>query len=555
MMNKKAQFELNLTMIGIFLVLIIVASILFIFWSDFRFYVVGGTFVLMSLIFIINVNNKRSPRRNDTLIFLIMLLIGIFIIIIPLFGLMQIELGGTSSQNVVTCANGGSCNQLVVPHYGAYKCELIDSIYNSDTITSIGTSGVLLSQNTMGFYTDAIKEIDVNIDYGFWQSLSGDVRIDAKTCNKGTTTCTDKYAQYTLPGQKQKILDSIDLRSYDLYIYAEQCQSLSCQWNSLFGGNSGWTRISGATVSYSADKYGLTYYSTLHNPAGDVMCTSSCGLDCSEIKDTYKQYLLENNSWSIPIHGTASTFEYWESIPYDINTQYGAPVYNNKTGTFCFGGNIYSSAKLAMASGITYIYPDLLTVQHKLCCPGASLTTNGIVSICQSDYTWKPVTQDNRIPCLSDAQCPNGGVSVCVQGSDNLFYLLNYKCGSDHYCLITPQKAKVSCCPIAQGCASTQTCSIQMGYTCVGGFSGGGNVTNITIGSENNNEEKCIPQWYQESYTSSKTQWIIWPVWSKQVAYTGCKTAGWVMTVIVMIFISVIVVLVVLLVVSLIVIP
>ncbi|MDP1760220.1 MAG: hypothetical protein Q8L01_02095, partial [Candidatus Woesebacteria bacterium] len=138
--------------------------------------------------------------------------------------------------------------------------------------------------------------------------------------------------------------------------------------------------------------------------------------------------------------------------------QYGGTVYDASTGKFCLAGNVYTSNRLTMDDGTVYIYPNTATRQSKQCCPGAVISTQYEDKICQSDYTWKTITHDTRIKCISDYNCPNAGQFTCQSKQKS-----GWGCVSG-YCEQS-SKTYVDCC-INSDCPSDQSCQ---NNKCVGG--------------------------------------------------------------------------------------
>lgn len=137
-MDKKGQvsLNLNLTMIVVYVVLILVAALMFIFWKDFRFYVIGGLFVFASLIFIVNVGARRQVKKSDISVFLILLVIGVVIVVIPFTGLsqteffagvQQAEFVSSYKESVIPCNQVSDCgNYLLSKGVSSENINLVD---------------------------------------------------------------------------------------------------------------------------------------------------------------------------------------------------------------------------------------------------------------------------------------------------------------------------------------------------------------------------------------------------------------------------------------------
>lgn len=356
-------------------------------------------------------------------------------------------------QTSYTGANLPSNVKIAVPHFGSYMCDVLQ---DKTGLTYPLSGQKTISQSSVGFYTNQITNLRVDIDYGFWTSLISDKRVRYHLCTLNGACGSDTIETYTFPGQKKLEITSVDLTKYYFIIYYEK-QTIT---GALLGRWEPDTQ--GATISYDSKAFGLRLYSTTRDPAGTPICSSSCDLSCPQ--QGYQEKLVYTTKNVVGFYETVPYLEYWESLDYDLNSQGGATVYNTATNTFCLAGAIYSAKTLSMDSGLTYIYPDTATRQVKACCPGAVISTSTEDKICQPDYTWKTISKTDRISCISDVNCPGQGLNTCQNRVLSGWHCSGYD-SAGRFCQKDTSSTTVQCCGPSD-CLADQVCQY---YKCVGG--------------------------------------------------------------------------------------
>ncbi len=344
--------------------------------------------------------------------------------------------------------------KIAIPHYGSFECK--DYPAKIGQSTTFGTD-VLLSKDTVGVYTNGIYNIESTVDYGFFTSLIKDVRIKYQICDEDGRNCGSyQYVTYIAPGTRQFSFNSINFNSQSLRVSFEKRTITSLLQ---------WVADSGAKLTYDLTPYKLVYHSTTQDPAGSIVCSSSCDLSCPSLSVRNKLIFTQDNI--LDFGDTAPSLEYWESLDYDLNVQGGATVYNPDTNKFCLAGAIYTGSTLSMDNGVTYVYPNVNTKQTKTCCPGATISSTYSDKVCTSSYTWKVVQDSDKLTCISDANCPNAGNSVC----QNKQLSSGYSCGSKDsnnigICKLSSSRS-VECCSDSD-CNTDMSCQLST-HTCVGG--------------------------------------------------------------------------------------
>ena len=436
MKNKKGQIAIALTTGGLIVVAVIVAIILISIFGLTWFLttnlmtLLGGTVILLAMIYGFTALIK-NPTQTKIAIFTTVLIFGAVLLALPWF---------SSTFNFSIA--GSTVTKIAIPHQASYRCEVVGS---GSPEYVIGDHWI--RYDSIGVTTDSVHDILVTVDYGIWQSFTEDLRLRWLVCDKYGNNCYEESEKYIFAGTKRLPLASIDLTRQSVHIFFEK-YTLAF-WK-------GWQPATGVKLKYSYNKFGLRLYSTTRDPAGEIICSSSCDLTCPS--QSYREKLISTDKNVLGFYQTSPYLEYWESLDYDLNSQYGGTVYDASTGKFCLAGNVYTSSRLTMDDGTVYIYPNTATRQAKQCCPGAVISTQYEDKICQSDYTWKTITHDTRIKCVSDYNCPNAGQLPC-QGRQKS----GWSCVSG-YCE-QGSKTYVDCC-INSDCPSDQTCQ---NNKCVGG--------------------------------------------------------------------------------------
>lgn len=351
---------------------------------------------------------------------------------------------------------GGEIVKYAIPHNGAYSCQAIDA---GNPTYDIGIDGLYISKKSIGVYTDQVTGINVYIPKTFWDSFfriisTGKVRAVYGYCDQYEKNCLLEYKQLTYSGSTTLPLKTTSLnpQTESFFVAIQTRKSVFSDWK-----NDG---SLGATLNYAYTKYGLVYISTTGNPAGDLFkgCESSCDLTCPEQKSRDEQGLIYTTQNSLFPRGSVQVLEYWEELNIDLNKEFGATIYDGDI--FCFGGAIYEKGIVKLDNGNTYIYPKTATRDNVECCKGAVISTSTEDKICQDDYTWKTITKETRIKCVSDFNCPGQGQFTCQNKVKS-----GYSCGSDGYCNKDLTSIQVECCSQAD-CPTDQTCQ---NYNCVGG--------------------------------------------------------------------------------------
>jgi len=406
---------------------------------------------------------KKDMKKSA--LFLIIFLSLLFVgsgIYLALKGVPQMAITSTSQlpSNV----------KLAIPHNGAYSCQ---SVGTGNPTYELSADGFYISKKSIGVYTDQVTNINVYIPSStFFKGLiDGKLRAKYGYCDAYEKNCVIEY----------KYLNSFGTATLPLKTTALNPQTESffvvIQKNPLL---SSWQNVEkeGATISFAYTKYGLKYVSTTGNPAGSLFagCESSCDLTCPEQKSRSDTGLIYTSKDSLLPTESVPVLEYWESIDIDLNNEFGGTIYDGSK--FCFGGAIYSKASVTLDNGITYIYPNTATRKNVECCVGAVISTSSEDKICQSDNTWKTITKETRISCVSDFNCPGQGKYTC----QNLIRS-GWNCESG-FCEQGSNKT-VKCCSQAD-CPTDQTCQ---NYKCVGGateeplnLTEGGTETQLTCG-------------------------------------------------------------------------
>lgn len=384
--------------------------------------------------------------------------------IILLIGIMAFVL---SQQGLLPFSSSIPSNvKLAIPHFASYKCDVTQDVFGQ-TI-NVPKSGALISRSTVGYYTNGIKNVEAEVSNALWSYWIGfNVRVKYAVCDKNGYNCGSySTSTYSSWGTKQLSISSIDFDRESLRVYFQR-GALGIYYN-----------IDGGKVSFDAKKFGLTLYSTTQDPAGRIICSTSCDLSCPDIG--YRKDLVfdcngnddcENRgedgfdtSDILDFYDTAPYLEYWETIDYDINQQGGANIYDSSRNTFCFAGVTYSASTINIG-GTTYIYPDTNKRQYKQCCPGAVISSTYSDKVCQNDGTWKTIQDTDKLTCISDINCPNSGNNVCQNKQLSGYSCVNKDSNGVGICE-KESGTSVECC-INNDCNRDQVCDSS--HTCKGG--------------------------------------------------------------------------------------
>ena len=491
-MNKKG-FVLTGMMIVAFVV--IIGIIAFLSSATLRFTIIGIAVMVGTFIYAIPAALQGDFTTKKIYFILSLFAIGGLIIAVPYMGLVGQSVFNTEEIN------------LAVPVMASFKCEKIGSA--TGLVYNIEKSGLMIRAEHIGFWTPSIDNIKVTVP----KRSINIARIKYKICNIG---CTEKILTFTGYAESSQNIPDLDVKNGE---------SITIWYETKSGLNpfSSWAKDSGATVSYSADKYGITLSSTTRDPAGAKICLTTCDLNC--LSQGYREKLVYDEDFELLPEETAPYLEYWNSIDFDLNSQGGATVYDETKNEFCLGGDIYKAGEIITNNDIKYVYPKTF-LRTESCCPGAVIAITNGNKYCTDDYNWKEITKDTRIPCISDINCPGTGKKTCQKiGTE---YITNsWGCGSDNFC-DESKDVKVDCCPVDLGCLKDEICQTPE-YKCVGGSTQGvpidttGNVTEIKLKCGFGQELQIV---------ESKDYGILgWRnIFNNPIVNvkTECKTSGWV---------------------------
>ena len=528
-MEKKAQIQITsaLIMLVVAVILTLIVGLGFLFSNSFKFYIIGGTIILVGLIY----GLKSSDfNKQKTMITLVAILIGAVFILLPALGVIQTAYTPSSIPSNV---------KLAIPHYGAFKCQAVEDKLGQ--VIGVPTTGALISKSTVGFYTNGIKNIQISFTTSFW-STDWDTRIRYYICDTDGNNCG--VAQYLT---KQGIVDAGGKATFPITSIDFSTQSLKVFYERLpFYLVGGYQVSTGSQVSYDSSRYALLYYSTTNNPSGATVCSTSCDLNCPDIG--VRQKLIFTPSNILGFGQSAPSFEYWETISYDLNTQGGATIYDSSLNRFCFSGVFYTATSTKMYDGSTIIYPDVNSKQQRICCPGATISSTYSNKICNSDgNSWSTIQKTDKITCISDASCPGAGNTICQNKQlSNGYSCTNKDTNGVGICSIA-SGASVSCC-LSSDCnndmvcdTSSHTCKggstnpicgnkiVEAGETCDDGNQIGGDgcssICQIEITPPEPNQT-CA--WYQTSVTQSTTTYSWYDVFHLSpipVVTNSCQTS------------------------------
>jgi len=349
--------------------------------------------------------------------------------------------------------------KLAIPHFASFKCQPIGDV--SGQTLNIPKEGALISSQSVGFYTNKIQNINAKFTTSFLSTYTTwSTRFAYQICDVSGNQCgTEKYygtSVFSAGGVYNFPVSSLDVTRQSLRV---RLQVLPVY---LIGG---WQNTEGLQITFDSQKFGLALYDTTQDPAGKVICQTSCNLDCPDIG--YRQKILFTNENKLGFYQTAPYLEYWESIDYDLNKQGGATIYNSATNTFCFAGTTYTGKTLKTDGG-TYIYPDKNTKKTLQCCPGAVISSTYSDQVCQNDGTWKTIQDTDKLTCTSDINCPNAGNNICQSKQLSSGYRCVSKDSNNVGICQKSSGSTVECCTTSD-CNTDQTCDIGGTYTCKGG--------------------------------------------------------------------------------------
>jgi cysteine-rich repeat protein len=440
---------------------------------------------------------------------------------------------------------GGNIVQYAIPHFASFKCEELSDRFGIEQ--TIPEEGLLISRSTVGFYTNGIQNVKTEVDYNFWTSLIKDLRLRYKYCDVNGNNCgEDHIIKYVMPGPRQAVLNSLNFETQSLRVYFEQ-QRLA-EW--LVGD---WSPYEGAKISYDGTEFALRVYSTTQDPAGKVVCSTGCDLDCPTL--SYRQNLIydcngndecENmgeegydTSDILGFYKTAPYFEYWETIDYDLNSQGGATIYDSSSNTFCFVNSIYDANTITI-NGKDYVYPDG-SPRHVTCCNGARIVSSYSTKECRNNQ-WVTISGDDELTCMSSINCPGAGNPICQNKQFSSGYICTNKDSNGYGICISPSTINVECCT-ASDCAEDMACDtnthkcvggssnptcgdkkVDVGEECDDGNNADGDGCSASCEIESGNGNKTCPYFWQEYH--QETEGALWGLFPGEPA--GCYTANWV---------------------------
>jgi cysteine-rich repeat protein len=537
-MNKSAQAEL-LIIPGVIALVAIALLISFFVSSAMRFTIIGigilAAALLVLLPSLLRGDLSGESGRKKLIVILIVLLVGVAFIFVPKLPIFQ--------QATLTGSNGETV-RLAIPVQGSYGCLAgPDKLGLSMNIPATST-GALISSQTVGFYSNGIKNIKLKATC---DSIIFDRILTYQLCDKNGNNCGSSVRSESCGIIQQALTltaPSVDFNQ----------QSIRVTYSG--GSITGMHYLSGATITYDATPYYLAYASSSGDILGAPICSTSCDLTCADIGTRDKLQFVQGNILGFGQHATA--FEYWNDIDYDLNAQGGATVYNSATNKFCLAGAIYTGAKMKMASGTTYIYPDTNTRQNKPCCPGATISSTYSDKVCQSDYTWKTIQDTDKLTCISDFNCPAQGGNTCQNKILSGYHCTNKDTNNVGVC-VKENGVSVSCC-LNSDCNNDMVCDLSS-HTCKGGtpyptcgdgilqsgeqcddgntISGDSCSSSCQIEKNDNNTCNLKCSWYSTCQIQSSEHKSVWSyitfglIPPTTITTTSCVTADWIWWIIV----------------------
>ena len=379
-------------------------------------------------------------KRNKNI--LIPILIGIFLmgIFAVAGGYKLFAVTGTSQEEV----------RLLVPHLGTISCEVVDTAVVTYTIPE---QGFWIREDALGTHTNNVEDIQVEIQRSVWEKIiQTGGRFTWRICDaKGLNCGEEKTKVYHSWGTNVLPIQTIDLTKNSIHIKYEISYAFFI-----------WRPSGDSLVKFKYDKFGLAMYSTLTGFRKKI-CLTSCDLNCP-IQEERKSIVYTTKD-SLDFNEAVNYLEYWSEVSM-AGQQFGGTIWMPDRQEFCFGGSIYKAETLRMNDGTVYKYPHTYIKQVQ-CCRGATVSITGGEKICQPDFTWKTILDEEDLPeCKSDFSCPNQGQTTCTAKLGE-YYTSGFFCNPEGNCEKKTDK-KVDCCPANQGCASDQICQTPS-YTCVGG--------------------------------------------------------------------------------------
>lgn len=376
--------------------------------------------------------------------------IKIYLIILFLLSFALIVLKHSSILSTEFLVSGENV-KYAIPVQGSYKCE--EGEDKRGLIINVPSGGRSITKDNVGFYTNGIEGIILSFTNSYW-STDWATRVGYAICDSNGNNCASyTYVTDVVGGTIRIPISDLNFKTESLKLIYQRMPVY------IIGG---WKDSEGLKVTYSGTAFNLRAYSSSNDPAGHVICESSCSLSCPSIGERQKMSFVQGDI--LDFYATAPYFEYWNTVDYDINQQGGATIYNEAKNEFCFSGTIYTASKMKMESGITYIYPDQNTRKYEDCCPGAVISSTYSDKICTDKYEWKIIEDDDELTCISDFNCPDSGNIICQNKKLSGYHCINKDLNGIGICKREEGK-NVKCC-LNSDCASDQVCE---DYECKGG--------------------------------------------------------------------------------------
>lgn len=517
-MDNKAQ--INLTMIVAVVFLIIIASLLFIFWSPFRFYIIGGFFVIVALIYLINVGKTRTPKKNDFTVFGIIFLIGAVVIALPFFGvsqtIFQTELGAGTYVQAPTFYYY-SCEPASQPTESTHVAMTTGVINNFKCPDNTDTCDLWISQTEQTHWYDTNRRVSYTICHKNGQ-CDPEIGIDSP---------------HWLPWQNSQVPTAHipNIISTDTVTFHYQANTgVFGLWN--------WVDQANGAEYFNTYKPFILWKTSMFGGGKTEYTTEAqgCNFPTSDTGDLLnsvtnsKQQINQQSSTDSTHLAFYKTRNFIDTYVPIATANVNFVTYNGQQG-YCLNRQIFAITT-ASTNDATYKIVDsnfnTLLAASVACCPNEKEPTRK----CTADYTWQDITSPTPGQCSAFNPC--AGADWMVASSKTL---IRYNCVNTQ---CVPETKAVGCtsdldCPATGGSCDTKT------YTCT--------LLAPGTGHENNTQGNLtVCQFGQESYATTHRQCAILGIFAcKDVPYSGCTTSGWVYMLIiaaVIIFVVLIVVLI-----------